>query len=313
MLNEVKRHIIAYRYKEVETLEVIMANLFNKPKINVVVCTYNGENFILEQIKSILNQKLVDIKIIILDDCSDDSTLDLVFSNFKFYIDTNIISVFKNNVNIGIYKNFIKGISFAIRNDCDYISLSDQDDFWMEDKLIKGVIKLEENKADSYSSSVLVKYKCGKEFKIDKIITQKKYDYFYEAGGPGSTIILSKKLAFKIIQNDSTHQINLKINHDWYIYAFARHNNFKWIIDDNAYIIYKQHDKNAVGANYGVKAKIRRAIQLINKNFFRDADEIRIGIGANKLKKIDIIKNITQLRRIKTHSFLIAFFVLIYK
>jgi rhamnosyltransferase len=258
-------------------------------------------------------QKLVNLKVIILDDSSNDDTLNKVYTNFKYSIDRKIIRVFKNDVNIGVYRNFIKGISIAIKEDCDYVSLSDQDDFWMEDKLINGVLKLKDKKADGYSSSVIVKYESGKEFKINKITSQKKYDFLYEAGGPGSSIIINKKLAKSIIENVSTHQISLKINHDWFIYAFARHNKYEWVIDDRAFIVYKQHDNNVVGANYGFAAKFRRALLLLNKTYLKDAEKIRIGIGANKLKKIEVIRNFAQLRRVKYHSIIIAFFVLFYR
>ena len=73
-------------------------------KISVAMCTYNGETYILEQLKSIINQtKQVD-EIIICDDCSSDQTTTLVENALN---NTSInYKLIKNEKNMGFKKNF---------------------------------------------------------------------------------------------------------------------------------------------------------------------------------------------------------------
>ena len=46
--------------------------------VNVLMSTYNGERYVEEQIKSILGQKNVDVDLLVRDDGSSDSTLDIL-------------------------------------------------------------------------------------------------------------------------------------------------------------------------------------------------------------------------------------------
>lgn len=110
-------------------------------KISVAMCTYNGETYILEQLKSIINQtKQVD-EIIICDDCSSDQTTTLVENALN---NTSInYKLIKNEKNMGFKKNFYKVLSLCTG---DIIFLCDQDDVWMENKVEAMYQKFEENK-----------------------------------------------------------------------------------------------------------------------------------------------------------------------
>ncbi len=103
-----------------------MKNRFN---ISVVLCTYNGELFIKEQLDSILNQTLFPYEIIIQDDCSTDDTWKIICDYAKRY---SIIKKFRNDNNLRAHANFISAFNKA---SCDYIAPSDQDDIWSNNKL----------------------------------------------------------------------------------------------------------------------------------------------------------------------------------
>lgn len=102
-----------------------------QPFISVVMCTYNGELFIDEQITSIINQELIDLELIIMDDCSNDGTWQKLLEWQALNI---AIKVFKNDANLGYNKNFEKVIQLATAS---FIAISDQDDVWLPKKLIK--------------------------------------------------------------------------------------------------------------------------------------------------------------------------------
>lgn len=97
--------------------------------VSVVLCTYNGEKYIREQIDSILNQEYLPKEIIIQDDGSTDGTLSVI----QEYAEKEpIIKILKNNRGRGINSNFFDAMSKASG---DYIAISDQDDIWAKEKL----------------------------------------------------------------------------------------------------------------------------------------------------------------------------------
>ena len=53
---------------------------YEKPKVSVIIRAYNVEGYIFECLKSVYNQTLEDIEIIVCDDCSTDGTLDIIKS-----------------------------------------------------------------------------------------------------------------------------------------------------------------------------------------------------------------------------------------
>ena len=92
-------------------------------KILVLMSTYNGEKYVDTQIKSVLNQKNVNVKIYIRDDGSSDKTVDII----KKYNDERI--TFFEGQNKGATDSFFELIKKAPL-DFDYYAFCDQDDYW---------------------------------------------------------------------------------------------------------------------------------------------------------------------------------------
>jgi glycosyltransferase involved in cell wall biosynthesis len=104
--------------------------LKNSYQISVALCTYNGAKYIDEQLQSIIDQDHPPQEIIVVDDQSTDNTIDILNKwrdNFP-----HLFKIFINEKNVGFDKNFEKAISFCSG---ELISIADQDDIWMKDKL----------------------------------------------------------------------------------------------------------------------------------------------------------------------------------
>ena len=100
-------------------------------KISVVMATYNGEKYLDQQLQSILNQTRKPDEIIVCDDRSTDSTASIL----ERYQQQGLLRYYINPERLGVIGNFKRGVSLATEG--YYISLSDQDDEWMADKLEK--------------------------------------------------------------------------------------------------------------------------------------------------------------------------------
>jgi glycosyltransferase involved in cell wall biosynthesis len=100
-----------------------------KPKISIVMCVFNGASFLRQQLDSIAMQTIQPDELIISDDCSVDTTVDIA-EEFK-KIANFPVSIRKNKINLGFLKNFELSASAA---KYDLVFLCDQDDIWNPDK-----------------------------------------------------------------------------------------------------------------------------------------------------------------------------------
>lgn len=98
-----------------------------RENISVCMATYNGANYLEEQIESIINQLIDGDELIIVDDGSKDLTVKIALN-----YDDSRIKIIVNDQNIGVNKNFEKAIRMANHN---YIFLADQDDIWVDGRL----------------------------------------------------------------------------------------------------------------------------------------------------------------------------------
>lgn len=101
-----------------------------KTTLSVALCTYNGERFLEEQLRSIANQSRLPDEVVICDDLSADRTMEILQEcRSKAHFPIRIL---RNSKNLGSTKSFERAISACAG---DIIVLSDQDDSWYEDRL----------------------------------------------------------------------------------------------------------------------------------------------------------------------------------
>ena len=132
----------------------------NKPKVSIIVALYNKDKYIKKCIKSLLNQTLKDIEIIVVNDCSTDKSLDIVKS-----FDDKRIKVINNKKNkgIGITRNI--GVSKATG---EYIGFVDADDYVEKDMYEKYYNYAKEHNLDLLTSDYFKIINNEKKyFKVD--------------------------------------------------------------------------------------------------------------------------------------------------
>jgi glycosyltransferase involved in cell wall biosynthesis len=135
--------------------------------ISVCLASYNGLKFLPIQIDSILSQLTLNDELIIVDDCSTDSTYEYLLS-----LNDSRIRIFQNDFNLGVIKTFERAIYLA---EGDFIFLSDQDDVWLEGHVDVLVEKLLLENCDLVSSNFSLIDSCG-NFYGDMITPLKEED-----------------------------------------------------------------------------------------------------------------------------------------
>jgi glycosyltransferase involved in cell wall biosynthesis len=103
------------------------------PLVSVVIGTFNGEAYLEEQLRSVLEQTYTHLEILAIDDGSSDGTVRILREYAA--LDPRIRVVI-NERNLGFIRNFEKGCSLSAGH---WIALCDQDDYWAPDKVGKMV------------------------------------------------------------------------------------------------------------------------------------------------------------------------------
>lgn len=137
--------------------------------ISVCVATYQGSQYIEEQLKSILDQLSPNDEIVISDDGSTDNTVAVVDM-----INDDRIKWVGVGGNLGVVRNFERAIAGAKG---DVIFLSDQDDVWLSGKVQACL--------DALQSKLLVVTDC----KIVDENLQETAHSFFELRGSGSGVL----------------------------------------------------------------------------------------------------------------------------
>ena len=102
--------------------------------LSVVLCTYNGERFLREQLDSVLSQTLLPDEIVVLDDCSKDDTWNILLEYKMKY--PSMFKIYRNKENVGVHENYRKLFHYA---SCELVAICDQDDIWLPSKLDESV------------------------------------------------------------------------------------------------------------------------------------------------------------------------------
>ncbi|HIN38893.1 MAG TPA: glycosyltransferase, partial [Flavobacteriales bacterium] len=272
------------------------------PRVAVLMAAYNGEQWIHSQLDSIWSQEGVTVDVFVSLDVSSDSTLSLL-QRLKCN-HTNLFILPYGERFGGAAKNFFRLIRDVDFSRFDYIALSDQDDIWGSGKLHYAIRTIEQDDLDGYSSDVIAFWSNEREKLVKKSFPQKKFDYFFEAAGPGCTYVLKQQSTqkFKNFLIKNWEYVNLVELHDWMIYAYFRSQGMKWKISTKPLVRYRQHEHNQFGSNSGLKAYLIRFNKIKTKWYRNEVQKIIYLLNGNSeqdisLKRLFLIKNFWYLRR----------------
>lgn len=109
-------------------------------KVSIAMATYNGAQYLQEQLNSFKNQTQLPDELIVTDDCSTDETEQIISEFAKTAPFTVIFS--RNEKNLGYCGNFNAAL---MQTSGDLVFLSDQDDVWFPEKIEYMVALAEKN------------------------------------------------------------------------------------------------------------------------------------------------------------------------
>lgn len=245
----------------------------------VIVCTYNGSEYIVEQLESIVAQSIQPQKIIICDDGSTDDTLDLI-NRFSESTPVMIEIHCRTIGRKGVSYNFMYGLSFF---SSEFVFLSDQDDIWDEKKVLmyKNIAETAPKHTPLliYSDALLVDKSLNvinRSFLSSERLLRKENDSFknliFQNVIQGATVMINKNFINRIKYNDNM------VMHDWWLGLIAASLGNIYFIPEPL-IKYRQHANNLVGGKeyniFSIFHKLMKfkKIKKQNKNIKAQAKE----------------------------------------
>lgn len=219
-------------------------------KVDILVATCNGEKYVKEQIDSILNQTYENIRVIVSDDRSDDSTPKILKEIAKS--DKRVILNLQKD-RLGVINNF----EFLLKQvKSNFYMFSDQDDFWLPNKVEKMMERQKQEDADLvFGDLEVVNEKLETMYpsygdymllnrKIKKCINSYEYNYLYNCV-TGCTILGKTSMLDKILPLPNTSKYVL---HDhWIGIITGIYGKVAYV--EETYIKYRQHGNNQVGTD----------------------------------------------------------------
>lgn len=233
--------------------------------VSIVMATYNGAEYLEEQLDSILANDFEDWVLYINDDGSTDRTLSILETYERRY--RQKIRVHLNERTLGVTVNFLEGV---MRTGGKYVMFCDQDDVWMPDKISKTLQVIKNREAEVGDKLPLAVFTDAKL--IDGVMRDMGDSFFRYTGlNPKKTDLAHLLIENKLI--GCTMMFNRAVldkmehfpvharYHDWWIGLIAA------AFGEVLYLAeptmqYRQHAKNVVGGQNFLKYVISRVKNL---------------------------------------------------
>ncbi|WP_334263626.1 glycosyltransferase family 2 protein [Lactiplantibacillus plantarum] len=254
--------------------------------VAILMSTYNGMDYLREQIESIRSQTYKQWNLYIRDDGSSDNTIDLIKTFVHQDARIHFINA-DNQVNRGVKRSFLNLLSSV---KADFYMFCDQDDYWLPNKVkvtLDAMISDYHNKPrlvftnmnlvdfnlkvleKASLSAVNISYWTSKDqLMFDNIVT-------------GCTVMINNQLK-QYVFPISAKKI---VMHDWYIAQLASQlGDIQYVTDPT--ILYRQHESNQVGVNKSLFGKVKK---LARFNDFQTAVILQISQGRLTQKKSQVV------------------------
>lgn len=231
-------------------------------KVTVLLSTYNGAKFVQQQLNTLYNQTYPNLKILVRDDGSSDSTINIL----NFEQQKRRLELLDGHENLGSAQSFFELLRHAALTDTDYVAFCDQDDVWLPDKIDQAVIAL-----GKFENTHPVMY-CTRIEIVDENLNHIRYgdvpkkigfgNALVECITTGCTIVLNRK-AINLLCEELPKRVQM---HDWWCYVVV--SCFGEVVFDEIITLrYRQHSANVIGvAKNSVDNFCRRYTRFFGKD-----------------------------------------------
>lgn len=255
-------------------LEAPLVRPATEPLVAILLCTYNGERFLAEQLDSLEAQIHQNWFLIVSDDGSKDATLTILLK-YQAKWPLGKITIFKGP-HQGFCQNFL---SLACDSEikADYYAFCDQDDVWLPEKLVVALKNIAENQEVD-----LPYVYCGRTTYIDEKLRKVGVSPLFTFPRTfRNALIQSIAGGNTMVFNQNTKDFLEKTgpvdhpSHDWWLYQLVTGVGGVVFYDPEAKVLYRQHKDALVGGNNSILARVER-ISMVMKGQFKKWSDMNI-------------------------------------
>lgn len=263
---------------------------------DVIIATYNGEKYIVEQLESIIKQTVKPNNIFIRDDGSSDDTVKIINKFISSGSNELKIHFIADGTNVGYIKNFQTLSSLAIS---DIVFFSDQDDIWVNNKaeILMGKFDRNEDIKVVFSDAFLInnqKQTLGTLWRFINFIPSKENfrleKILHNNFVTGATMAVKRDFLIDSIPFPEN------VPHDYWLACNA-------VIDScldcthNELIYYRQHENNQIGAKR--TSLINKITNITDKNKVNK----RLGFYQQMFKLTEALEERGKLSEVEYNKF----------
>lgn len=217
--------------------------------VNILLCTYNGQQYVETLLGCLLAQTYRNIHIYIRDDGSQDSTPQILSRYDGLYEDGITVTVLHDNKgNLGYVANFLHVARAS--GDADYYAFCDQDDFWLPEKIQRAVTALDSlasNRCLLYSSAYEVRDKDLNPISVghpptpfEKLDIGKSLSLYDGGWLLGFTLVINRTLKQYAFDNNAVKMYS----HDIWVQAVALGFSGEFIYDEKITAYFRRHEES---------------------------------------------------------------------
>lgn len=228
----------------------------NRPKVLILLATYNGATFLQQQLDSFRQQTYENWELLVSDDGSTDETTAML-ARFAAEVPQRVTVI------AGPRKGFWQNFVALVRHDAidaDLFAYSDQDDIWFAEKLAKAVAWFATQSGESpalYFSRTELMKRDGGAMGFSPLFTRAPsfQNALVQNIGGGNTMVFNRAAREVLVSTPADADM---VSHDWWTYQMVTGVGGVAHYDPWPSLQYRQHGQNIVGANKGLRARLIR-------------------------------------------------------
>lgn len=241
------------------------------PHVTILMATFNGADYLPEQLESFSEQTWPSWSLLVSDDGSEDHSI-LQLEAFARKMSQKGISVdCLQGPCTGAAANFLFLMQRPEVASAQWIAFSDQDDVWFPDKLERGLAALEDVSGPALycTRTRIFDPVSAKNGRLSPLHPREPSfrNALVQNIASGNTIMLNRDAAELV--HLASQEVNSFVVHDWWIYQLITGVGGTVVMDEMPSLHYRQHAGNYIGANDTAWARSKRVWKILNGEFKR--------------------------------------------
>lgn len=245
----------------------------DEPHIAILMCTYNGEPYLAEQLDSICSQQHGNWSVWVSHDGGDDGTISIL-SAYQEKIGSD-----RFHILYGPQKGFAANFMSLITRpeiEADYYAFCDQDDIWLPGKLSSALTMLQafpETDPALYGARTTLVDEQGGELGESPLFERPpSFRNALVQSLAGGNTMLFNRAARDVLLKAGVLDV---VCHDWWAYIIISGAGGNVVYDPEPKMLYRQHQGNIIGANAFWQGRLQRLFLLL-RNRFREWNSLNL-------------------------------------